>query len=314
MEQLLTFLKTNYTMTNVPTTDRKKVNRYPIEAMIRIVYILNELQKDVTKTMSSAVPNFKKFPTNEGLIKVTYTIEPSTTPEQKEIQDKKQTEYNSVLEVINKYMTYMESLKLRNDIDPGVSKNDINYQLIEMHTLTGKVGSKAILQLIRGADIQVDQTILNKKIEALIASGLAGLSNTFRQLKTQMNEFFQDKDTSIYIIYQESPVKLLTTEKAKIKQLGQIECLIATVDSINVDKVSRKPIFNYADNDMILSKISAETQKRSKKDNKFADFGITIKGDVIQLVDSITQMTGTLLNAAYIDEKSYFKVPAPKTI
>jgi len=289
------FLKDKY---KLDITDTKggystAANQYPIDAMIRIGYELNDLEKLVIKPTAATItkkggdPRYKIFANNQGLIKLT------------------SADYDKIRALIDNYSTYMSTnhSSLTNDIKPVVNSNNLNYQLIEMHTITGRSNS-GILQLVDGKDIRLDKDKLKNKINELVRSKNFD-PRTIDQTKIKMVEatildFFSDKDTSIFIVYQESPRKLLKEDNIKIKQLDALECLLATVDSVKLGPGGRSDM-KEVDTNGILNQLSF---KENGKGNTFGDFGITIQPK--PLVFSLTQKTITLLNAAFIEYKMYF--------
>jgi len=270
--------------------DRKEItlDKYPIDAMIRLVYIMNELERFVYKT--GIDPKNNLFVNNEGLIKLKKTSD----------------EYEKIKSLVKEYKAYTKTLPLTNEIDPTTNTNDLNYQLIQMHTVDGPY-PKGILQLVNGTDINYDESVLNEKI-----ADLSRISSKmdYTQLKESLLEFLGEKETHIYILYQHAPTNLLKTKGVKIKQLDDLECLIATVDSVKLEPETSMPIFKTADTPGIFAAISKSNRSNTSKiPNTCATFGITMKEKPYQLVQSITPMIGTLLNGSYIDYKTFF----PKT-
>ena len=290
------FLKDKYKLdaTDIGTGYSTSKNQYPIDAMIRIGYELNDLEKLVIKPTTATIakkggdPRYKIFANNQGLIKLT-----------------SDTKYDMIRALIDNYSTYMSTnhSSLTNDIKPVVNSNNLNYQLIEMHTITGRSNS-GILQLVDGKDIRIDTDKLKNKINDLTKSKIFD-PRTINQAKIKMVEatildFFKDKDTSIFIVYQESPRKLLKEDNIKIKQLDTLECLLATVDSVKLGPGGRSDM-KEVDTNGILNQLSFT---QNGKGNTFSDFGITIQPN--PLVFSLTQKTITLLNAAFVEYKMYF--------
>jgi len=270
--------------------DRKTVtlDKYPIDAMIRLVYIMNELERFVYKTRID--PKNNLFVNNEGLIKLKKTSD----------------DYEKIKSLVKEYKIYTKTLPLTNELDPATNTNDLNYQLIQMHTVDGPY-PKGILQLVNGTNLNYNESVLNEKITALsrISSKM-----DYTQLKDVLSEFLGDKDDHVYILYQNAPTNLLKTKGIKIKQLDDLECLIATVDSVKLEPETSMPIFKTADTPGIFAAISKSNRSNTSKiPNTCATFGITMKEKPYQLVQSITPMIGTLLNGSYIDYKTFF----PKT-
>jgi len=290
------FLKDKY---KLDVTDAKSggystpKNQYPIDAMIRIGYELNDLEKLVIKPTATTIakkggdPRYNIFANNQGLIKLT------------------SADYDKIRALIDNYSTYMSTnhSSLTNDIKPVVNSNNLNYQLIEMHTITGRSNS-GILQLVDGKDIRLDTDKLKNKINELVRSKNFDPRTTdqtkIKMVEATIADFFTDKDTSIFIVYQESPRKLLKEDNIKIKQLDALECLLATVDSVQLGPGGRSDM-KEVDTNGILNQLSF---KQNGKGNTFGDFGITIQPK--PLVFSLTQKTITLLNAAFIEYKMYF--------
>jgi hypothetical protein len=297
MKHMQEFFKKDFNLMKVSSPSAKvsydigpinPANIFPIDPMVRVVYIMNELERFVYKEGLSMQFNF--FPTNEGLIR----LQP----------DGRVREYNYIVELVKKYKAYTKTLGLKNEVDPATSKDDINYQLISMHTSPGP--KKAILQLICGVDINYDRSVLETKIENL--TDQLGTLNNYQTLREMFDTFFADKDTALYIIYQNAPIDLLKKKEVKIKQLDEIECLVTNVHSLQLNEdaepIVEKPIPESAYN--ILQLLSRDKLK-FKINNKFSEFGITIKDKPYQLVESITQLTGSLQVATYMDEATYYR-------
>jgi len=266
------------------------VYRYPIDPMVRIVYIMNELERFVNKDSIDPKNNF--FPNNEGIIRLNNDTQP--------------TAYGWVVELVKKYKDHIKTQPLKNTVDPTGSKDDLNYQLIDMHTSSGP--PKGILQLVCGADIEYNREALDAHITEL--SGRFSSTNDFRKLRKVFDDFFVNKDKTLYIIYQLSPINLLKNKDTKIKQLNDLECLLAKVHSLALnDEGSTPKIEDSDDKDNLLLLISntKRAKPKDKIDNSFAKFGITIKENPYQLVQSITQLIGSILNISYLHTGTKFR-------
>jgi hypothetical protein len=286
MKHMQDFFKKNY---DPVKADPKTGPFFPIDPMVRVIYIMNELERFVNKEGTD--PKFNFFPTNEGLIRL--------------LNDNREKEYNYIIDLVKKYKDYTKTLGLKNEVDPATSKDDINYQLINMHTSPGP--RKGILQLICGSDINYDLTVLETKITDLTEQ--LGTRQNYKTLRDLFDTFFDKKDTSLYIIYQNAPIELLKKKEVKIKQLDELECLVTNVHSLklneNAEPTVEKPKPENAYN--ILQLLSKEKLNPPKIKNKFSEFGITIKDKPYQLVQSITQLTGSLQLATYMDEATYYR-------
>jgi len=291
MKHMQEFLKKDFNLKkegpSIGPHDLKRI--FPIDPMVRVVYIMNELERFVYK--EELPTNFNFFPTNEGIIRL--------------LPDGRVREYNYIVELVKKYKAYTKTLGLKNEVDPATSKDDINYQLISMHTSPGP--KKAILQLICGADINYDRTVLEAKIENL--TGQLGTRNNYQTLRDIFDTFFEDKDTALYIIYQNAPIDLLKKKEVRIKQLDELECLVTNVHSLELND-NAEPKIDIPKPDAaynILQLLSKDKLKPSRIKNTCSEFGITIKDKPYQLVQSITQLTGSLQVATYMDEATYYR-------
>jgi hypothetical protein len=287
MTHMQGFFKKSY---DPKTADPNNGPFFPIDPMVRVIYIMNELERFVNKEGTD--PKFNFFPTNEGLIRL--------------LDDGKDPKfYASIVQLVLQYKAYTKTLGLKNEVDPATSKDDINYQLINMHTSPGP--RKGILQLICGADINYDLTVLETKITDVTEQ--LGTRQNFQTLRTLFDTFFDKKDTTLYIIYQNAPIELLKKKEVKIKQLDELECLVTNVHSLqlneNAEPTVEKPKPEGAYN--ILQLLSKDKLKPPKIKNTFSEFGITIKDKPYQLVQSITQLTGSLQLATYMDLATFYR-------
>jgi hypothetical protein len=264
--------------------------KYPIDTMIRVVFIMTELERYVWKGDGSLYPDL--FPAKTGLIRLT-NLSPADTEQ--------------IINIINKYKEYAEKTGLTNSVKDLDGTDTINYELIQMHTRKAKKPTlvKAILQLVRGEILMFNKSKLDDTIEELKGK-LPGKESDLGVLKTKIGQFFNDrpnpKDT-LYISYQESPENLLEDTSVKIKQLGELPFFIVDVDGKKLGKDS-SPLLTTVDVNTILKDIS----KLKDFPFTFEKFGITTTKP-LQLVHSITQLTGTLLNTVYINDALKNKTP-----
>ena len=107
-----------------------------------------------------------------------------------------------------------------------------------------------------------------------------------------------------------SPTHILKNKDTKINQLNDLEGLLAKVHSLELnDEGSTPKIEDSDDKDNLLLLISntKRTKPKDKIDNSFAKFGITIKENPYQLVQSITQLIGSILNISYLHTGTKFR-------
>jgi uncharacterized membrane protein len=276
--------------------------KYPIELMIQLVYIMYNMARYInTDTFSDMYSIFKN---NEGLLRFT--------------QKTKSKEQTSVITLIDDYKSHFKTIK-----DSAVNlsdKDDYAYQLIHMHARQkARNYTKPILQLISGKDIIFSKEAMDTRIGQLKTESdtLVKLEQPRRlaalnTLATAIETFFKDKDDTLYIVYQEVPENLLKEGVQQIKQLGQLQCSMGNItdEFVNILDESEATIpksIEYAGKR--LDTIKEVKQQREKEvlynltdKNTFADFGIKVK-EPLQLVQSLTQITGTLLNAQYLNHK-----------
>jgi len=264
--------------------------KYPIDTMIRIVFIMTELERYVWKGDGSLYPDL--FPSKTGLIRLTNLTKEDT---------------DQIINIINKYKDYAEKEGFTNSVSDLDGIDTINYELIQMHTQKAKKPTlvKAILQLVRGEILMFNTSKLEDTIIEL-KSKLPSKEIDLDVLKTKINQFFNErpnpKDT-LYITYQESPENLLEDPTVKIKQLGELPFFTVDVDGKKLG-IDSSPILTTMGTPAILKDIS------NLKDFPFTfeKFGITTTKP-LQLVYSITQLTGTLLNTVYINDTLKNKTP-----
>jgi hypothetical protein len=214
-------------------------------------------------------------------------------------------------------------------VDPS-NKEDIAYQLLHIHSRNKKEYLQPILQLISGKKISIDSDKLNSKIEQLKSNYTSEPDDKrrtllFENLRTRILNFFKDKDTTLYVICQLSPENLLqpVAKNSNIKQLDTLQCLMANItEKLEIGYLDDDPnklieknitipisIEYIKDNKGRHQKISEIREQRDKEilynlisDNTFADFGITVPRP-IELTQSLTNRTATLLNAEYLNDK-----------
>lgn len=286
-----------------------KFEKYPIELMIKLVFIMFNMARYVnTDPLSERYSIFKN---NEGLLRFKQTEETS--------------EYKTIIGLIEAYQYHFKMLK-DTTVD-STNKDDYGYQLIHMHgRQKAREYTKPILQLISGKDIDINEETLNNRISQLKtdAEREASLANKDKEkdrsvavldkLQETILAFFKNKDTTLYIVYQEAPENLLK-EGVRIKQLNALQCIMGNITDklVSIPKLSEsdvtipKSIENLSDK--FLYDITSIKLQREKEilynlttKNTFADFGITIK-EPLQLTQSLTQITATLLNAVYLNHK-----------
>jgi len=305
-------------MKNLERFMDENITIYPIDLMTKLVFIMFNMARYVQKDSFSAV--FDVFPKNEGLLRFT-------------IKDTNKEEYKAVLKLISKYTDWTKDQGFENTSVDETDKYSAMYQIIHMHTYNSKKPKqiKPILQLIHGSDIRFDPTIVANRIGELDKSDStdATKKTLLKNLQDSIAQFFKEKDTTLYILYQAAPKNLLKKEatETKIKQLGSVQCLLANItDSLEFEGSQTVPVSieypieitpdtpNIYDKDPkraeAIEKLKKDRREAYEKEilrnlkekNTLADFGITMSED-IHLVQSITQMTGTLLNANYLNNK-----------
>jgi hypothetical protein len=263
------------------------LTKYPIDQMIQIVYILFNLAKFLfTDTFSRT---YGVFPKNQGLLRLTLPL--STA---------------KLTDLITTYANYisdeLNTKKDKNSLESPPDKNSLDYQLINLHTSSGRL--TPIIQLINGKQINFNKDILNNKIDALKAIKDADLSK-YDTLSAQISKFFDSKDTAIYIVYQETPKDLINNNH--ILQLNDLQCIMANITNEFAFKEQETlpRSIEMKDDENIQRSLASKAKDilpSLTKDNKFKDFGITVK-EPLPLVCSITQMTGTILNATFINKR-----------
>jgi hypothetical protein len=168
---------------------------------------------------------------------------------------------------------------------------------------------------VSGKNILVDKIKLAAKLKELEASD-ASKKPQLGELKASIASFFENKETTLYILYQPTPNNLLEPG-TKIKQLNELQCGMAnitdTVETVTTDSSGSEPditIPRSIEGPKEMLKTKSEMREHRGKEilynlvlaNTFADFGITIKTP-LELTQSITNITGTLLNSQYLNDK-----------
>jgi hypothetical protein len=274
------------------------LENYPIELMIRLVFSMYNMMRYVNKDEIS--DRYKVFKQNQGLLRFTQA-EPTS-------------EYKAVLNLLEAYQGQFELIK-DSSLDLS-NKNDIVYQLLHIHAQNKKELETPILQLVSGKNILVDTTKLDTKFKELEASVDASKKPQLGELKASIASFFENKETTLYILYQPTPNNLLESG-TKIKQLNELQCGMAnitdTLETVTTDSGGSEPDITIPRSiegpKEMLKTTSAMRGHRGKEilynlasANTFADFGITIKTP-LELTQSITNITGTLLNSQYLNDK-----------
>jgi hypothetical protein len=258
---------------------------YPIDTIIRLVFIMTELERYVYKPDIVTSIDRSFFPQNSGLLRITNI--PAN-------------DLAMVAEVIKQYKEYTIRMQLTNDVEKiSPDTNTMNYEIIQMHTRLGRSDSlvKAILQLIRGEIIDFNPTILESTIADLTNKLGIKYDENLQKLQKKMNDIFGNgKQKTLFISFQESPEDLLINKTTRIQQLGELPFFIAEINGKELTPDSKPELTHYIDKELQKALMSAKDFK-----NTFADFGITSKP--LQLVHSITQLTGTLLNTVYINDR-----------
>jgi hypothetical protein len=247
------------------------INEYPIESMIRIIYIMFSLSKYVFK-------DNEIFPEKQCLLRIKLDG-PHTA---------------DIIKLLDRYSTFINDIESLDDDISGksdLSKDSLKYQLIHLHDKTSlERRTKPIMQLICGKNINFDKDKMEDSVDKISKAGIT--EENKNQLKTNINDFFNKKNESLYIIYQNTPDRLGWEQDVKIKQLKDIRCFMANItDELGKGEEDLAPI---AIDSKILSSLT--------KNNTFSIFGI-YNDKPLELVKSITQMTGTILNAVYINIK-----------
>jgi uncharacterized membrane protein len=274
------------------------LENYPIELMIRLVFSMYNMMRYVNKDEIS--DRYKVFKQNQGLLRFTQA-EPTS-------------EYKAVLNLLEAYQGQFELIK-DSSLDLS-NKNDIVYQLLHIHAQNRKELETPILQLVSGKNILVDKTKLAAKLKELEASADASKKSQLGELKVSIASFFENKETTLYILYQPTPNNLLEPG-TKIKQLNELQCGMAnitdTLETVTTDSSGSEPditIPRSIEGPKEMLKTKSEMREHRGKEilynlvsaNTFADFGITIKTP-LELTQSITNITGTLLNSQYLNDK-----------
>jgi len=288
------------------------LENYPIELMIRLVFIMYNMGRFINRDKLSERYNvFKQY---EGLLRFTLSSTKDADLEK---------EYKAIFNLLN---VYEDQFSMFHDgsFDPS-NKDDIVYQVIHAHGRNRKEFLQPILQLVSGKKININKDTLTRKIQQLEndtsdPKQKASIVN----LERLINEFFENKDNTLYIIYQLSPENLLhpSAKNSKIKQLNTLQCLMANItekletgyldDDLTIPNMIEKDItiprsIEYKGQQR--QKIGEIREQRNKEilynlvsGNTFADFGITISRP-LELTQSITNITATLLNAQYLNDK-----------
>jgi len=284
-----------------------KFENYPIELMIKLVFIMFNMARYVnTDPLSERYSIFKN---NEGLLRFTQTENTS--------------EYKTIIGLIEAYRYHFRTAKDAT-VDSS-NKDDYAYQLIHMHgRQKAREYTKPILQLISGKDIDINNEKLNNRISQLktdIESDAAPVKQKqdrniaiLDKLQEDIVTFFKNKDTTLYIVYQEAPENLLK-EGVRIKQLNALQCIMGNItdELVSIPKLSEAEVtipksIEYSSSKRLDDIIAVKNQRQREvlynltTKNTFADFGITIK-EPLQLTQSLTQITSTLLNAEYLNHK-----------
>ena len=282
-----------------------KFEEYPIDLMIKTVFVMYNMARYVNTDKFSDL--YSIFKNNEGLLR--YTQKPESA------------EYKAIIRLTEDYRDHFRTIK-----DATVdltNKDDYAYQLMHMHARQkAREYTKPVLQLISGKDILFDEKKMDNRIEQLKTDAQRDTSKkedrveaVLNKLKESIGTFFKNKEETLYIIYQEVPENLLKAgvNLAQIKQLNMLQCIMGNITDELVttptepDCTIPKSI-EYGGEERIddIKKAKAQRDKEILYNlttkNTFADFGITIK-EPLQLVQSLTQITGTLLNAQYLNHK-----------
>jgi hypothetical protein len=265
---------------------RMDINNYPENLMIKLVFIMFNLSRYVFTDEYSRLYNI--FPKKQGLLR--FNLSDTSF-------FKTTREYQGVFKLIEDYNGYITDQQITNETGAitAVAKDSLNYQLLHLHTRTPSAPNrtKPIMQLICGKNININKETLRSRIGKITNIS----SDEQKDLIQSITNFFDDD--SIYIIYQETPINLITqkqdeTKDRKILQLSELQCIMGIItDKLGAEDDDTKPV--SIDSKKIIPKL--------EKNNTFSDFGIRLRKEPFNLVNSITQMTGTLLNAVYLDNK-----------
>jgi len=283
-----------------------KFEEYPIDLMIKTVFVMYNMARYVNTDNFSDL--YSIFKNNEGLLRYTQKV---TTPE-----------YKTIIRLIGDYRDHFRTIK-----DATVdlaNKDDYAYQLMHMHARQkAREYTKPILQLISGKDILFDEKLMDSRIEQLKTDAERRDTNKtdnrvsalLNKLKDSIKTFLKDREETLYIVYQEVPENLLKAgvNLAQIKQLNTLQCIMGNITDELVTTPSEPdstiPKSIEFTGEKRIDDIKKAKAQRDKEilynlttKNTFADFGITIK-EPLQLVQSVTQITGTLLNAQYLNHK-----------
>ena len=278
------------------------LENYPIELMIRLVFAMYNMTRYIHKDDLS--DRYGVFKQNQGLLRFTQA-EPTS-------------EYKAVLKLLE---SYQEQFKFMKDSSlDRATKSDTVYQLLHIHAQNKQLETP-ILQLVSGKNILVNKTKLEAKLKQLETEKTSDIPDTterkklFGELKASIDTFFKDKETTLYILCQPTPDKLLEPG-TKIKQLNELQCGMAnitdTLETATTESGSEKdmtiPRSIEAPKEMPKEKAAIRAQRKKEilynlgSANTFADFGITIQTP-LELTQSITNITGTLLNSQYLNDK-----------
>ena len=130
------------------------LDNYPIELMVRIVFIMYNMARFVNRDKLSE--RYNVFKKSEGLLRFTL----STTKDVDMVN-----EYKAIFNLLNVYQDQFSMI--RDDLFDPSNKDDVVYQLIQVHGRNKKDFLQPILQLISGKNIRFDPSKLNDKIEQL---------------------------------------------------------------------------------------------------------------------------------------------------
>ena len=263
------------------------LENYPIELMIRLVFAMYNMTRYIHKDDLSE--RYGVFKQNQGLLRFTQA-EPTS-------------EYKEVIRLLDSYQEQFGLIK--DSLLDIANKNDIVYQLLHIHAQNKELKTP-ILQLVSGKNILIDKPKLAAKLKLLGGTD---------ELKASIETFLKDKESTLYILYQPTPDNLLEPG-TKIKQLNELQCGMAnitdTLETATTESGSEKdmtiPRSIEAPKEMPKEKAAIRAQRKKEilynlgSANTFADFGITIQTP-LELTQSITNITGTLLNSQYLNDK-----------
>ena len=267
-------------------SQRMDINKYPENLMIKLVFIMFNLSRYVFTDEYSRLYNI--FPKKQGLLRFKLSDDSFF---------KTTKEYEGVFKLIEDFNGYITDQQITNETGAitAVAKDSLNYQLLHLHTRTPYAPNrtKPIMQLICGKYININKETLKSRI-----GKITNISpEDQKDLIKNITNFFEDD--SIYIIYQETPINLITPKldekkERRILQLSELQCIMGKItEKLGTEDDDTKTI--PIDFKKIIPKL--------EKNNTFSDFGISLRKEPFNLVNSITQMTGTLLNAVYLDQK-----------